>query len=151
MKTNIFLSLLLIAFLSAVNVNATNPNKKVYQNIETTESGSIKEVISFKENNTDPEFKTVYYYGLEGELQKKIMYNWSDFKGWISQKKYDYEYNTSGQIANLIYTEWDKKLNAWSPKSTQFIHVYDDNGKFFAMKKIESNGEKTYSYFLAGK
>jgi len=151
MKTNIFLSLLVVAFLATVNVNATDPNKKMYHNVETTESGSIKEVITFKENNTDPELKTVYYYGLAEELQKKVMYKWSHSKGWISYKKYDYEYNAEGLVSNLFYTEWDKKLDTWSSKSTQFMHVYDDNGKFFAMKKIENDGEKTYSYFLAGK
>jgi len=151
MKTNIFLSLLVVAILSTFSLNATNPDKKVFQNIEISESGSVKELISFKNNGVEPESKVVYYYGVKGELQKKVIYKWSDRKGWESYKKYNYEYNTYGKVANLFYTEWDKKLDAWSPKSIQFVHVYDDNGKFFAMKKIENNDEKSYSYFIAGK
>lgn len=151
MKTNIFFSLLAVVLLSTVTLNATNPNKKVYQNTEVTESGCTKEVISFKENTSEPDIKMIYYYGSAGDLQKKVMYRWSGDKGWSNYKKYDYEYNAKRQVVNMIYTEWDKKLEAWSPRSIQFVHVYDDNGEFFAMKKIENNEEKTYSYFLAGK
>lgn len=106
MKTNIFLSLLVVAMLSTFSLSAANPDKKVYQNIETTESGSIKEMISLKSNNS-PDCKTIYYYGAKGELQKKVMYKWSN-KGWVNYKKYDYEYNADGLVANLFYTEWDK-------------------------------------------
>ena len=148
MKTNIFLSLLVVAMLYTFSLNAANPDKKVFQNIKTTESGSIKELISFNDNDS-PECKTIYYYGTKGELQKKVLYKWSGSKGWINYKKYEYDYNADGLVANLFYTEWDKKLDTWSPKSIQFIHVYDDNGKFFAMKKIENNDEVSYSYILA--
>ena len=137
MKTKIFLSLLAVAVLSTATLSATNPNKKIYQNIESTEFGTTKELISFKEDSGEPAAKAIYYYGTEGKLQKKVMYIWSDANGWESYNKYDYEYNNNGRISNMIYTAWDKKLDVWSPKSLKLIYVYDNNGKFYAMKKIE--------------
>ncbi len=147
MKTNIFLSLLVAAFLFTVNAGASNPEKKVLNNVETTELGDVKEMISLNKDTSEPETKVVYYYNPAGELQKKIMYKWSAKKGWTGYRKYDYVYNDKGLVSNMIYTEWDKKAETWSNKSVQHIHVYDDNGKFFAMKKIDDYNRN--SYFLA--
>lgn len=152
MKTRIFISALIIALLSTVAVSATEPERKVYHNIETSESGIIKEFVSFKKDNiVSPERKYINSYGTDGELQKKVMHYWSDREGWIAYKKYVYEYNDNKKVANLTYTEWDKKLGTWSPKSIQYIHIYDDNGNFLSMKKVENNEEKNASNSLAKK
>jgi len=131
----------LMASLFFVNAYASNP-VKVLSNTTTTESGSVKEVISFAEDNSTPVHKALYYFDVTGELQVKVLYKWSDKDGWIGTKKYEYDYNTLGG-ASFTYTLWDKKTGTWSDKAEHFYPIYDNNGKALAMKSFKVNNTRT--------
>lgn len=142
MKTRIFITIA-AAFLLVSNIYAAEPATKVYTNEETTKYGCVKEFITVENETLRPLSKTVYKYDTNNHMQAKVLYKWNDTKGWESVQKYDYEYNLSGQIATLIYTKWDERLNTWSAQSEQLIHVYDAEGKFLAVRLIQVNNALT--------
>ncbi|MDH6309913.1 hypothetical protein M2451_002285 [Dysgonomonas sp. PFB1-18] len=131
----------LMASLLIVNAYASDP-VKVLSNTTATESGSVKEVISFEEDNSTPLHKALYYFDVAGDLKMKVVYKWNDRGGWVSAKKYEYDYNTLGG-ASFTYTLWDKKTRTWSDRSEHFYPVYDNNGKALAMKSFKVNNTRT--------
>ncbi len=140
MKANIVTSIL-IAFLSVVNISASEPKTKVYTNPESTELGLVKEFTSCNSETSQAISKSVYQYDTEGSLQKKVLYKWDNNLGWVGIQKYDYEYDNDKLVVNLIYTEWDTKMNTWSTKSEQFLHVYNTDGEFLAIKQIHIDND----------
>lgn len=143
MKAIIITSILTV-LLSVSTLYASESNNKVLVNQETTEFGLIKEYTSLDQVTSEPLYKVVYIYNVAGELQEKISYTWAAKTGWTGSQKYEYEYNRKGQIANLIFTEWNEKLDNWSLKSQHIMHIYNGDGSFLATKKIEVNNTDDY-------
>lgn len=141
MKT-IILSAVATILFSIVNLSAAN-TQKVYSNIEKTETGCVKEFITYDEAISKAISKSVYHYDANGNMQKKVSYVWDSKAGWEAVNKYDYVYNNSGNVDYLTYTEWDNNMSSWSSKIEQFIHVYDNQGGLLVVKhiKIDNNGE----------
>ncbi|EGJ99865.1 MULTISPECIES: DUF3836 domain-containing protein [Dysgonomonas] len=140
----IILTSVLTAFLSVTSLYAGEPKTKVYSNEETSATGVIKELISYDTELGCPIDKAIYHYNPDGLLQKKTLYKWDRNAGWIGSQKYDYECNGDGKIINLIYTEWNDKLNTWSCRSEQLVHIYDTEGELLATKQIHINNDSTY-------
>lgn len=135
------LTTILVAFLSIVNVSASEPKTKIYNNIETTENGCIKEYTFINLETLSPEKKSVYEYNAEGLLLTKTEYKWKSEGGWAGFQKYEYEYNQNNKLTYLTHTEWDSKLNTWSETSKQLAHLYDENGQLLTVKEIQiANG-----------
>lgn len=138
MKTRIFTTILLFCF-AVTGILADNLPTKVYVNEAETPSGLIKEFVKVNSETLDPLQKTVYMYGKCGKLQKKICYQWNE-KEWCGTHKYEYEYDCEQKqeknVKTMIYTKWDKRLNAWSIQSEQFLHIYSADGKLYAVKQI---------------
>lgn len=143
MKT-IILTSVLTAFLSVTSLYAGEPKTRVYSNEEISATGVVKELISYDTEMGGPLDKTIYYYNQDGLLQKKALYKWDGNTGWIGSQKYDYECNGDGKIINLIYTEWNDKLNTWSCRSEQLVHIYDSEGELLATKQIHINNDTNY-------
>jgi len=142
MKANIFISVLVLTFLSVTTISAADPDKKYYTNEERNECGSIKEVTCLSNYDSTPLEKAVYHYGKDGELQQKILFKWDNNKGWVNYKKYILEYNDAGQILTMTFAGWNEKHKAWSTKPTQHIYDYNENGEFLSMKKIMNDDLK---------
>lgn len=86
------------------------------------------------------------------EDSKKICYQWSQKNGWLGTHKYEYEYdcehNQENNVKTMIYTKWDKQLNAWSTQSEQFLHIYSADGNLYAVKQIHV--DKVTETLIAG-
>ncbi|WP_081852567.1 DUF3836 domain-containing protein [Prevotella sp. 10(H)] len=143
MKT-IIIILAAVLSLSMANVYAGNPKTVVYSNEDVTDKGVVKEFISYNTEVSRPLKKSVYQYSPDGILFKKTVYNWNSEAGWIGMQKYDYECDNKGHMVNLIYTEWDSKLNTWSCQSEQLVHVYDYDGELLATKQIHINNDVSH-------
>lgn len=133
-----------LALLSLTSVSA----QKMYTNVDKNDSGSVKECTFVNDETLSPEAKTVYVYDESDNLLDKTVYTWDNQKGWVGVHKYDYEYNRSGVVSNLVYTKWNKQLSAWSTKSQHYLHIYDLNGEFLSVKHIEVNNDVN---LMAGK
>lgn len=134
MKTTILTSLL-IACLSVASAFAQETNKNMLTNIETTETGSIKELTFLNEETFEAEKKTAYHYDKEDKLLAKIDYKWHHREGWIPLQKYEYEYNTDGQSSKVTLTKWDAKKGKWAEKDAKMTaHVYTHQGVLIAEK-----------------
>jgi len=129
MKTRIFTSAL-VALFSVSIAFAGNPRTKMFSNTDVRDNGSTKEYM-FVDDNMRPETRSVYEYSTAGSLLEKTVYIWNTEKGWIAIQKYNYEYSGTGQISNMIYTEWDNGLAALSPKSQLQVN---DNSLLMAEK-----------------
>jgi len=138
MKAIILTSILVV--LSLTNVVAGNPRTKVLSNIENRENGCTKEY-TFVDDELRPESRYVYQYSADGAMLSKTVYIWDSQEGWIGAHKYDYEYNRSGQVANLIFTSWDKDLEAWSPQCQHLLHIYNLDGELLSVKQVKVNNE----------
>lgn len=134
MKTTILTSLL-IACLSVANIFAQGTEKKVLTNIETTETGSVKELTFLNEETSQVDKKVVYQYDKEDKLLKKVDYKWRSDEGWIPTQKYEYEYDAEGKSSNVTFVKWDEKRNRWDEKNSKTMaHVYTDQGELIAVK-----------------
>lgn len=134
MKATILISVF-ASLIFSVNINAKNV--KTYVNIEDRKSSLEKEYISLDKETLKPILKEYYLYDYAGNIQEKMVSKWSDRRGWINYFKYAYSYLENGKVANVTFTEWDTQKNTWSDKSDFLIHLYDDNGEFLSVKKIE--------------
>lgn len=132
--------MIILFCFAATGVFAGNLLSKVYVNEANTPSGLIKEFVEVNSDTLDPLHKTVYMYGKCGKLQKKICYRWNKDRGWLGTHKYEYEYDCEHKqeknVKTMIYTKWDKRLNAWSLQSDQFLHIYSADGNLYAVKQI---------------
>lgn len=140
MKAKVF-TIILAALFSVATISAKEPETKILQNIETSEFGTIKEMIIMNDIQM-PSKKMVYHYGNDGLLLEKDEYKWISDKGWTGVQKYEYEYNKDNKLTYLTYTKWDDKLSAWSEYSKQFIHLYDITGKLYTVKDINIDNSK---------
>lgn len=124
MKATILTSLF-IACLSVASVFAQGTEKKILTNIETTETGSIKELTFLNDETSQAEKKTAYHYDLEDKLMMKVDYKWSGRDGWTPLQKYEYEYNLDGQSSGVTLTKWDENRGKWNEKEAKTTaHVY---------------------------
>jgi len=137
MKTLIITSVL-AAFVSVASLSAGTPKTKVYENIETTDAGCKKEYVTYNEAISRAENKTVYYYNSNGNLDNKTFYRWDNEAGWVLVQEYNYRYNNEGKVAYLTFTKWD---NNKSVQVDQLVHIYDNEGNFMAVEKINLNKE----------
>ena len=133
----IFLTTVLSALSFSANMNADNV--KTYSNIESGEFGTKKEYVSVESKTSKPLKKEFYHYDADGRIQEKTISKWSDEKGWENAGKYEYQYNETGKVANVIYTEWNKKDGNWSDKAYFLVHVYDENNEFLSIEQLEIN------------
>lgn len=124
MKATILASLF-IACLSVASVFAQGTERKVLTNIETTETGSIKELTFLNDETSQAEKRTAYHYDLEDKLLMKVDYKWSGRDGWTPVQKYEYEYNSDGQSSGVTLTKWDEKKKKWNEKEAKSTaHIY---------------------------
>jgi len=137
MKTSIITSVLAI-FVSVMSLSAGNP-MKVYENVEMTDAGTKKEYVVYNEKISCAESKTVYIYNDNGNLDNKTSYKWDKTKGWAVVNEYNYKYNADGRITYLTFTKWD---NNKPVQMDQLVHIYDNDGNFMAVEKIDLNGEE---------
>ena len=135
------LTSVLVAFLSIVNVSASEPKTKIYNNIETTENGCVKEYTFINLETLSPEKKSVYEYNADGLLVTKTEYKWNSEGGWTGFQKYEYEYNKNNKLTYLTHTEWDNERNTWCESSKQFAHLYDTNGQLLTIEEIQTVNE----------
>jgi len=136
----IFLTTVLSAFFFSANLNANNV--KTYNNVETGEFGTKKEFISVESETLKPLKREYYFYNPEGRIVEKTISSWSDQKGWVNAGRYEYQYNETGKVANVIFTEWNKKDANWSEKAYFLVHVYDENNEFLSIEQLEINTTK---------
>ncbi|MFV0538010.1 MAG: DUF3836 domain-containing protein [Dysgonomonas sp.] len=122
MKARILTSVL-VAVFAVSTVLAGNPKTSIFSNTEYSENGYTKECIAV-DNEMRPEKKTVYEYTNSDYMLEKTIYKWDSVKGWVSLQKYTYEYNEDGELANLVYAEYDKEGEM---KSAQQVELDSDN------------------------
>jgi len=136
--TSVFAALVFSANLSAKNV-------KTYINAESGEFGSKKEYVSLDNETSKPLTKEYYYYDVDGKIIEKTVSKWNDKSGWVNCGKYEYQYGEGNKVANITFTEWDKKKNSWSDKSDFLVHLYDDNNEFMSVKQIQIDNNAEYN------
>lgn len=134
MRTTILTSLL-IACLSVAGAFAQETNKNMLTNIETTETGSIKELTFLNEETFEAEKKTAYHYDKEDKLLAKVDYKWKHREGWIPLQKYEYGYDVEGKSSKVTFTKWDAKKGKWNEEEAKVTaHVYTNQGILIAVK-----------------
>lgn len=138
----IILTSIIALFLSVANLQASEPIK-VYNNIETSESGTTKEYTFIDSSTSTVVKKNVYKYDNKGLLLERTLYKWNKNTGWSGAQKYQYEYNNSDILTNIVYTKWDKDMAAWSSISQHLIHIYNLDGKLLSIKQIEVDSSIT--------
>ncbi|MDR2954787.1 MAG: DUF3836 domain-containing protein [Prevotella sp.] len=131
MKT-IIITFILGALFSISNIYANEPEPKVLTNVETTESGTKKEIIYLDEDSSLPKDKTIMYYNTDDQMLSKCCYKWDGYKKWIGTRKYEYKYNAEGKIESVTHTEWDDNKGDWADKSETTAHVYTNQGELMA-------------------
>lgn len=143
MKARILTSVLVV-LVSFGSLCAGNPssNHKVYTNHEISDSAIVKEYTFVDSETLQPETKSVYNYTTDGILTERVIYAWKTEEGWVAIQKYDYGYNMNGKLLSLIYTKWDKELNAWSTKSQCSYYNYGIHGEILSVKQIEVDSNK---------
>jgi len=134
MKATLLTSVFVALFFSA-NLNANNV--KTYSNIESGEFGTKKEFVSVKSETLEPLKKENYCYDTTGRLSEKTISKWSYEKGWENVGRYEYRYNETGNVASVIYTEWNKVDNDWASKEYFLVHVYNENDEFLSVEQFE--------------
>ena len=114
MKARILTSVL-VAVFAVSTVLAGNPKTNVYSNTEYNDNGYTKEYITM-DNELKPEKKTVYEYTNSDYMLEKATYKWDSEKGWVSVQKYTYEYDDKGELASLVYAEYNREGKLLSAK-----------------------------------
>ena len=122
MKARILTSVL-VAVFTVSTVLAGNPKTKIYNNTEYKNNGYTKEYIAV-DSELKPKDKTVYEYTNSDLMLEKAIYKWDSEKGWVSLQKYTYTYNEEGELANLVYAEYNKDGKLLS---AQQVAVNNDN------------------------
>lgn len=103
-------------------------NARIYKNVEqnTSENTITTEVYNGEQDkNLVPVTKHMIKYTENGTPAEKIIYKWSDDKGWSAYARYTYYYDFDGNMNALEYAQWDDSLNKWSsdPYLTMYIHT----------------------------
>lgn len=137
----ILLTSIITILLSIGNIYAGNPKGIVYSNDVVSDRGLIRESVLLNEKTSQPLERVIYRYNNEGVMESRVVYKWKPDFGWIAFQKYEYECNREGKVINLTFTRWEDKLNTWSNRSEQLLHIYDANGKFLALKQFEINND----------
>jgi hypothetical protein len=132
----IILTSVLVALFSLSNIYAGNSTGKIYSNIENNEFGCVKEFVTVDSKTSIAKAKSVYVYDVDGILQTKVLYRWSNTAGWVGTQKYEYEYSGEKVVA-LIYTEWDKNISIWSAKAECLTYVYNINGELLTVVRTQ--------------
>lgn len=96
-----------------------------------------KEFVSVESKTLEPLKKESYNYDVTGRLTEKTISKWSYEKGWENTGRYEYQYNETGNVANVIYTEWNKQDNDWASKEYFLVHVYNENNEFLSIEQLE--------------
>lgn len=112
MNSKFFIALFAILVFS-LNTLAHNNETIVFSNIENTENGCVKEYLFCDKDTNEPLSKTVYIYDTEGRILEKTFLEWNKTQGWISTKKYEYNYTTNNQPSTPSLKKWDNKNNKW--------------------------------------
>ncbi|MDR2947662.1 MAG: DUF3836 domain-containing protein [Prevotella sp.] len=115
MNSRKLFSLFAILFLS-LSIYANDPETVMFSNVETTETGCVKEFLFCDKDTNAPLTKTIYRYNAAGHMQEKATYEWKGDKGWTGIQKYEYTYNSDNQPATPIIYKWNNKTNDWSEK-----------------------------------
>lgn len=115
MNSRKLFSLFAILFLS-LSIYANDPETVMFRNIETTETGCVKEFLLCDKDTNAPLTKTIYRYNAAGQMQEKAIYEWNNDKGWIGVQKYEYIYNLDNQSTTPVITRWNNKTNDWATK-----------------------------------
>ena len=115
MNSRKLFSLFAILLLS-LSIYANDPETVMFSNVETTETGCVKEFLFCDKDTNAPLTKTIYRYNAAGHMQEKATYEWKGDKGWTGIQKYEYTYNSDNQpVAPIVY-KWNNKANDWSKK-----------------------------------
>ncbi|MDR3058998.1 MAG: DUF3836 domain-containing protein, partial [Prevotella sp.] len=101
MNSRKLFSLFAILFLS-LSIYANDPETVMFSNVETTETGCVKEFLFCDKDTNAPLTKTIYRYNAAGHMQEKATYEWKGDKGWTGVQKYEYTYNSDNQPATPI-------------------------------------------------
>jgi hypothetical protein len=132
----IILTSVLVALFSFSNIYAVNSTDKVYSNIESNEFGCVKEFITVDSETSIAKSKVVYVYDVDGILQTKVLYRWSNTAGWVGIQKYEYKFSCK-KVVTMIYTEWDKNIDTWSAKAEYLTHIYNINGELLTVVRTQ--------------
>ncbi|MDH5413000.1 MAG: T9SS type A sorting domain-containing protein [Flavobacteriaceae bacterium] len=96
----------------------------------------IQEITSWWNYGTsqwDPGNKWVYTYDVGNNLISEVLTSW-DGNDWVNEDKYEYSYNTGGQLTVDIGFDWSISINYWNP-------FYKDEYTY------DSNGNRTLGYY----
>lgn len=138
MKTFI-LTTILASLLSITNLSAGKPHRVVYKNVKTTETGYIKEYITYIEETSQIIDKIAYECDMNGNVHRRTFYKWDNRDGWKTIQKYEYAYNDERKVTCITHTKWDKKAKDWSAKEEKLNHIYNNEGRLIAVNQIEIN------------
>ena len=137
MKTKVFIPICIL-LLSCITLFAQKrQDKNTVKYVKVDETNHTKEYIEYDKGNWETSFRTVYQYDDNNNRIKRTSYSWNKKKGWIGSRKYEFINDKDNKLAYIIYTEWDKNRNEWADKSKLFIHLYDKDGKFVAIQKVD--------------
>lgn len=134
MKTKIFILAVAACLISTLALNAQKSNN-LFTNVSNTSTGTVKEITSFNETTSKPEYRKVHVYDLSGKREKMAYYEWNDKSGWIEIQSHTYKY-TDGKLASVSFIKKDEKNGKWSPMICNLIYTYDQDGTLLSMEKI---------------
>lgn len=112
MNTKNFFALL-AALMFSLNSVAHNNETIVFNNIENSENGCVKEYLFCDKDTNAPLSKTIYKYDNEGRIQEKTILEWNKTQGWIGIQMYEYNYTENNKSCTPSLKKWDNKNNKW--------------------------------------
>lgn len=124
MKT-IFLTSVFAVLLSTTNLNAKEI--KTYSNVETNESGTLKEYVRLKEKTLIPKERICYFYNKKGDILMRTFSTWKNDKGWINCSKYEYKYSETGKVESVSYIRWDSIKERWIENDSITVYLGEEN------------------------
>lgn len=80
-------------------------------------------------------WKTEYKYDDLGSRIRQISYKRDKSSEWTPIQKHEYQYDSNGKIANIIYSKWNTKTKTWNNKSEMLIYLYNNTERYMVVKK----------------
>ncbi|NDV96284.1 DUF3836 domain-containing protein [Dysgonomonas sp. 521] len=142
MKTRFFIPICILLFSCTTLFAQKKQDKNTVKYVKVDEANHTKEYIAYNKRNKETSIRTVYQYDDSNNRIKRTTYMWNNSKReWVEARRYEYINNKDNQLAYIVYTKWDKDTNRWADKSELLIHLYDKDGKFVAIQKVEMNSQ----------
>lgn len=144
MKT-VIIALSIAIFALAGNINNAFSKDNFYKSDEMNKAGQITKTTVFigeDGKNLIPVKQFENKYDDNGTIRERILFAWdSQQSKWDTNRRYQYEYTSDGQLQMVSYTTFNQFTNKWENEIEYAMYLYNPEGKLLLVNYLNTENK----------